>query len=144
MAAGEDQPEPVVLDGLIVPPHRVTRFGVESLGENRLRCIEPVAPPHAVDGLETAGRNEPRSGISGRSIARPLLHRRDVGIVQRVLGEVEVAKQADQGGEDAPRLGPVDRIDDLAPPFSGVLAHWRRILDPEFTGRISEGRGLSP
>ena len=37
--------------------------------------------------------------------------RRGEGVVQRLLGEVEVAEQADQRGEDAARLGAVDRID---------------------------------
>src|SRR6266508_2284476 len=69
MAAGEDQPQPVVLDLLIVPPGGVTRIVVES------------------------------------------------------LGELEVAEQADEGSEDAARLGTVDAVQHLTQRFACVLAH---------------------
>ena len=64
-----------------------------------------------VDRLEAAGRDEPRARIVGHAVARPLLDRRREGVVQRLLGEVEVAEQADQRGEDAARLGAVDGVD---------------------------------
>ena len=35
------------------------------------------------------------------------------GVVQRLLGEVEVAEQAEQGGEDAARVGAVDVVHQL-------------------------------
>jgi hypothetical protein len=34
--------------------------------------------------------------------------------VQRFFGEVEVVEQADQGCEDTPRVGSIQRIDPLA------------------------------
>ena len=64
-----------------------------------------------VDRLEAAGRDEPGARIGGHAVARPLLERGGEGVVQRLLGEVEVAEQADQGGEDAARVGAVDRVD---------------------------------
>ena len=90
---------------LLVVPRRRHRgaVGVELLGELRQRGVEPGAPAHAVDRLEAAGRNEPRPRIGRHAVARPLLQRRREGIVQRLLGEVEVAEQADQRGEDAAR-----------------------------------------
>jgi hypothetical protein len=45
-----------------------------------------------------------------------LLERGREGVVQGFLGEVEIAEQADQGGEHAARFRPVDRIH-LAPGF---------------------------
>jgi hypothetical protein len=94
MAAGEDQPQPVVLDALIVPSRGCTRVGVESLGECRQRDVEPGTPAQGVDGFEAASRNEPGPRISRHTILSPLLQGCPKGIVQRILGEVEVAEQA--------------------------------------------------
>ena len=49
-------------------------------------------------------------GFAGHAVARPLLERRPERVVQRFLGDVEVAEQADQRGEHAPRLGDIDGI----------------------------------
>ena len=73
-------------------------------------AIEARAPADAVDRLEAAGRHEPGPRIGGHAVARPLLERGAEGVVQRLLGEVEVAEQADQRGEDAARLGAVDGV----------------------------------
>ncbi len=123
MAAGEDQPQPVVLDPLVLPRRGILGLGVEPRGELRLRGVEAGAAADAVDGLEAAGRNQPRPGVGGHAIPRPLLERRREGIVQRVLGEVEVAEHADEGGEDAARVGAVDRVHRLARLFGRVPAH---------------------
>ena len=101
MAAGEDQPQPVVLEALVVALGGVTCRVGEPLRELGLRPVEPRPSAHRVDGLEAAGRDEPRPGLLGDSFLRPALHRRREGVVERLLGEVEVAEEADQGGEDA-------------------------------------------
>ena len=101
MAAGEDQPQPIVLDTLPVPCGGVACRNVKSAGDLLERRVEPGAPAHCVDGLEAAGRHEPCPGIGGYAITRPPLYCCGKGIVQRFFGEVEVAEQADQGGEDA-------------------------------------------
>ena len=64
--------------------------------------------PQRVDRLEAAGRDEPRARIRRDAVARPLLERRGERVVQRLLGEIEVAEEADERGEHAPRLGAVD------------------------------------
>ena len=51
-------------------------------------------------------------GLAGHAVARPLLERGRERVVQRLLGEVEVAEQADQRGEHAARLGAIDLVDD--------------------------------
>src|SRR5881409_4537281 len=91
MAAGEDQPQPIVLDTLLVPCGGVACLNVKSAGDLLERCVEPGAPAHCVDGLEAAGRHEPRPGIGGHAITRPPLYRCGKGIVQRFFGEVEEA-----------------------------------------------------
>ena len=57
--------------------------------------VESGAPANCVDGLETAGRHEPGARIGGHTIARPLLQSRPESVVQRLLGDIEVAEQAD-------------------------------------------------
>src|SRR5213076_1214236 len=79
----------------------VACLNVKSAGDLLERRVEPGAPAHCVDGLEAAGRDEPRPGIGGYAITRPPLYCCGKGVVQRFFGEVEVAEQADQGGEDA-------------------------------------------
>ncbi len=75
--------------------------------------------------LKRPADNEPRAGIRGHPIPRPLLHCCPKGVVQRFLGEVEVAEQTYQGGEDAARVGAVDGVYRLAHAQGGVLAHRR-------------------
>ena len=70
-----------------------------SSASNRARRRMPI------DGLESPGRHQPRARIGGDAVARPLLQRRRERIVQRFLGHVEVAEQADQRGQHAPRIG---------------------------------------
>ena len=65
----------------------------------------------SVDRLEAAGGDEPRARIRGHALARPLLHRRDEGLVQRLLRDVEITQLADQGGEDSAGLGAVEVVD---------------------------------
>src|SRR3989449_10364787 len=85
MATGEDQPQPVVRDALVVASGDVTRVRVESLRELRQGRVEPGAPAEAVDGFEPARRNEPRPGIGGQGIPRPPPPRPRGGVVQRRL-----------------------------------------------------------
>jgi hypothetical protein len=47
-------------------------------------------------------------------------------VVQRLLGEVEVAEEADEGGEDAARVGAVDFLYRLASSFACVVAYQRQ------------------
>ena len=56
------------------------------------------------------------------------LGRRSKRVVQRLLGEVKVAEQPDQGGEDAARLGAIDGVHHLAHSFGRVVAHCSQAL----------------
>jgi hypothetical protein len=47
---------------------------------------------------------------------------------QPVLGEVEVTEQADEGGQDATRVGVVDGLHPRADPLGRILARQRRVL----------------
>ena len=70
-----------------------------------MRLAQPV------DRFESACRDEPRARIRRHAFERPTLDRRRERILQRLLGEIEVAEEADQGGKDASGLGAVNRLD---------------------------------
>ncbi|MNC87358.1 hypothetical protein D3C83_30790 [compost metagenome] len=85
--------------------------------------IEARAAADGIDRLEAPGRNEPRPRIGGDAIARPVLEGGTERLMQRFLGEIEIAEEPDQGGEDAPRLGPVDRVHRVARVLGRFPAH---------------------
>src|SRR5919108_5757182 len=99
MATGEDQPQPVVLNALVVPRCGVLSSRVDGFSDIVQR-VEPGTPAHAVDSFEATGRDQPCPGIDGHALPRPLFQCGSKGFMQCLLGEVEVAEQADQGGED--------------------------------------------
>ena len=124
MAAREDESQAIVLDGLALPRRHGIDERIDVLaGTPR---VGPRAPPDRVDGLETSRGHEPRSGIGRHAVARPLLERGPERVVQRLLGAIEVAEQADQRGQDAARLGAVDRVHELAYVLSRIPVHSRR------------------
>ena len=73
--------KPIVLDALVVKGRGVVGLRSELLGNSRLRRIEPDAPSHRVDGLESARRNEPGARIRGHALLRPSLERSTEGVV---------------------------------------------------------------
>src|SRR3954468_21675934 len=112
MTAGEDQPQPIVLDGLIVGP-RIGRDGDLRGGAGFIEWVEARLPAKAVNRLEPSRRHEPRSRILRHPFARPLFERGPERIVQRLLGRIEIAEQTDQRRQHTPRLRDVDGVDGL-------------------------------
>ena len=88
----------------------------------------------AVDRAVARGRDEPRARVGGRAVARPALGGDRERLLRGLLGEVEVAEEADQRGEDAAPLLAEDLLEDryrstsgrisIAPPMraAGILA----------------------
>ena len=60
--------------------------------------------PQPVDRLVAADIDEPGARIGRDAFARPLHERRGEGILHGVLGELKVAEQADQRGQNAAAL----------------------------------------
>jgi hypothetical protein len=107
VAAGEDELEPLVRKGGLV--HRVLHR-LRHLEQAGLRGQRAVAAD-AVDRAVAGRRHQPGAGVGGRAVARPALGGDREGLLRGLLGEVEVAEEADQRGEDAPPLvaeGPVE------------------------------------
>ncbi len=109
---------------LVVQRGSVGAAAIEALDDLLLRRVEPGAPADGVNGFESAGRHQPRPRPFRNALPRPLLDRRGEGVVERLLGEVEVAEEADQRREHAARLGPVDGVHRLADPVRRVRIHW--------------------
>src|SRR6267143_321048 len=104
VAAGEDEAQPVVGDGVILGFCKLLRHVY-------LIADLATALAHPVDRLESARRNQPRARVRRCPFDRPALERRRERILKRLLGEIEVAEQADQGGEDAAGFRAVDRLE---------------------------------
>ena len=49
-------------------------------------------------------------GLAGHALRRPALHRRRERLLQRLLGQIEVAEQADERGQDAAGFGAVESV----------------------------------
>ena len=104
MATGENQPQTIVGDVIV--------FRVGELERHvRLTRDFPAALAQPVDRLESARGDEPRARIRWSTLDRPALERRGERVLKRLLGEIEVAEQADQGCENAAGFGAVDRLD---------------------------------
>ena len=103
MAAGEDQLEALVgeCDGLV---HRflrwVAKLALQLLG---FRDERPLASD-AVDRAVAGGRDQPAGRVLGLTVARPALGCQRERFLGRVLGELDVAEDADQRGEHATPL----------------------------------------
>jgi hypothetical protein len=67
----------------------------------RRQCAVPAQP---VDRPVARGRQEPGPRVVGPALARPALGGDRERLLGGLLGDVEVAEEADQVGEDAPPL----------------------------------------
>jgi hypothetical protein len=123
VAAGKDQTEPVVLHAVVFRDGGIMDLVVQPVGELPHRRVEAGTAAQGVDALEAVGRDEPGAMVLRHASLGPLLQRGREGIVQCVLGEVEVAEQPHQRGEDAARVGTVDLAHLFAGTFGRGLSH---------------------
>ena len=94
MTAREDEAEALVGNrGLVLHG-----LGLEAREQLRLALERPVAA-NPVDGPVSRHRHEPSGRICRHPVSRPALECGRDRILEGVLGEVEVAEDADQGGE---------------------------------------------
>ena len=113
--------------------------------------LEALVAALLVDGLEAPRGDQPGHRILRQPFGRPLLHGRAEGFVQRFLGALEVAEQADQRREDAARILAVDLVDLGADARDFWGGHARRINgdSPHFLAKgagpqMSRAASLSP
>ena len=82
--------------------------------------------PHLVDQPTGSHGGQPRVRAVGDALRRPLLVRRQQGLLQRVLGGAEVAVPPHQGREDLWRVGPPQVLGELVRAHRGELTGRRR------------------
>src|SRR5579875_2410250 len=117
MAAGEDQPQAVVRDAVILQSVAgILLFAllesenlVETTGEARIAA-------HPIDRLVPRRADNPRARVARRSFARPLFERGGEGLLRHVFGKLEIADQSDQRGQDSAEFLAVE-------PLYAALAH---------------------
>ena len=100
MAAGEDQLQPLVGKG---PLFHLVLHGLGHVEQACLLGERPIAA-QAVDRTVAGGDRQPGARVGRRAVPRPALGRGRERFLRRFLGEVEVAEEADQAGEDAAPL----------------------------------------
>jgi len=99
VGTGEEQPQPLVGE-VAVRIRGWGGFGPVRLG---LHQGEPggigVVSPEPVDGPAARRRQQPGAGLRWDALGRPVLQRGLDHLGRDVLGEIEVAEAADEGGE---------------------------------------------
>ena len=108
VAAGEDQPEPVVGHGPLLLRRGTARRvrAVQVMGLRVPLAADRLAA-QPVDGPVAGGRDDPRAGTGRLAVRRPPGGRHGERVLDRFLGGVDIAEEADQGG-DAPAVFPAE------------------------------------
>ena len=138
VAAGEDQPQPVVDDRALVVHRRLLVLGVQArqlgqpLGAIRHR---PVAA-QTVDRPPPRGGRDPRARVGRHAVAPPHRDRGLEGVLHRVLGQLEVAGLPDQRGQHDRALV-AERARDRGRDRIGRAAHARLLTSS--SGQVDAG-----
>jgi hypothetical protein len=112
VAAGEDELEALIGECRVVEcfVHRCLH-GVWLVEQAGL-LVAFAIPPDAIDRGVARGRDEPRARVGRDAVARPAGRGGGEGLLRRLLGEVEVAEEADQGRQDATPFVVEDLLED--------------------------------
>ncbi|MHC2158259.1 hypothetical protein ACVL5V_000680 [Bradyrhizobium ottawaense] len=105
MAADEHQPQDVVAVVRAVQPFGQRAFGVVEIGDRLVVLRQRLllaGPAHLVDGGIAADHDQPGRRIARRSVLRPGLERAQGGVLERLLGGVEITEITQQRAD---RLG---------------------------------------
>jgi hypothetical protein len=105
--------------------HRAAPPGLVDMMDERSLDVSALTgrfPPESIN-RQVAGRAEdPPSRIGRRTGRRPAFQRDDKGLLDRLLGEVDIAAEADQGCHDPTELQP-ERLLDACRSGSGATRH---------------------
>src|SRR5439155_25897441 len=96
VAAREQQLQPLVRDRALIG----VALHDASLLEQASLLREPAAAANAIDGAVARGRDQPRSRVGREPRLAPALGGDREGLLRGFLGEIEVAEEANQRGQD--------------------------------------------
>ena len=108
MTAGEDELEPLVGNRRLI--HAVLH-GLRHVEQADLRRERAIAAD-PIDRTIARSGHEPGARVGRSSVTRPALGCEREGFLGGLLGEIEVAEEADQAGQDAAPLVAEDLVED--------------------------------
>ncbi len=126
MTAGEDQPEPVVVDGA----EGLGRSGVDQHVSLVLLLVAFVLAPNSIDGLAIGGGGQPGARVGRHAVHRPPLDGGRERLGRGILGDVEVTETPGQAG-DHPRPLFVVRLGDRLPDVDHAFCPLVLPVNPE-------------
>src|SRR5919109_412358 len=112
MAAGEEQPQAIVGDRAHVIS-LLDRQRLQLTQQQLLLLAQGRLATNAVDCPVAGGGRDPGARVVGYPLRRPALEGNDEGVLNRLLRQVEVAENPDQGRDRPPGLVPEQAVDDL-------------------------------
>src|SRR2546422_9662835 len=122
---GEDEAKPVVLHGALLSG----RVGIVVVRRKQRRLAQQFSSTRlaaqAVYGAVAGGRRDPGAGVGRQAGTRPLAQGDGERVLHRILGEVDVAEDADQGSDRSAGLLAEDPADLglIELPCGGDVAH---------------------
>jgi hypothetical protein len=124
MAAGKDQPEPVIVHVRIRLLLLLQVLGarlkpLEAL-EDLLLQLQRPGTAKAIDRLVPGDPGDPGARVVRDPVARPALQCDDERLLDRLLGGVEIPEDPDQTGDRPSRLVPEQAVDSLGRPLYDV------------------------
>lgn len=140
MTGREDEAEQVVVDvvrvrGLV----QVGRRGLQVTADLRQLARVPLLAAHEVDRPVLGGGHEPRAGVVGDPLVRPLLQGGDERVLRQFLRYAHVPDDARDTGDDAGRLQTEDGLDGVGRFGSTFCCHG----PPSDTRTHGAAKGLS-
>src|SRR6185369_1312341 len=119
MTAGKNQTQAIIFKAIIkailfIGLFRGTQLRFEISREFVLGRIKSCPSTQSINGFESGRRNQPRSWCAGYATRRPHAERSRKGFVHRLLGQIKIAQQADQSGQDSSRLNAIKGVEHFA------------------------------
>ena len=111
MAAGENEPQPVVLHG----PNLLGRVAIEGLRAHHGRLAEQLPlscrAAQTIDGAIPCSGRDPAAWVWRQAVDRPALKGDRERVLDSILGDVDVAEAPDESGDGSTGLLAEDPAD---------------------------------
>ena len=84
---------------------------VEFVAQLDVFPLDAFVTAEVVERAVLGDRHQPRAGIARHAFGRPLFERGDQRVMREILGQADVADDADETGDQARRFDAPDRVD---------------------------------